>query len=92
MEAMANRRPVIAPFLAGIPELVVDGKTGWLYPPGNVAALAASMRICLAADPGTLVGMGAAARDKVWTDHDADNEAGKLAELVSRSSRPPAAA
>jgi glycosyltransferase involved in cell wall biosynthesis len=34
MEAMALGRVVLAPAITGIPELVVDGKTGFLYSPG----------------------------------------------------------
>jgi colanic acid/amylovoran biosynthesis glycosyltransferase len=40
MEAMAVGVPVIATSIAGIPELVVNEKTGLLVPPGNVVALA----------------------------------------------------
>ncbi len=36
MEAMAHGKIVLAPSITGIPELVVDGKTGFLYAPGNV--------------------------------------------------------
>jgi len=36
MEAMAHGRPVIAPAITGIPELVIDGKTGFLYSPGSL--------------------------------------------------------
>lgn len=36
MEAMANGRTVLAPAITGIPELVVDGVTGFLYRPGSV--------------------------------------------------------
>jgi len=36
MEAMARARVVLAPAITGIPELVVDGKTGFLYPPGDL--------------------------------------------------------
>jgi glycosyltransferase involved in cell wall biosynthesis len=39
MEAMALRRPVICTYIAGIPELVQDGKNGWLVPAGDVDAL-----------------------------------------------------
>ena len=39
-EAMACARPVVSTRLAGIPETVVDGKTGLLVAPGNVSALA----------------------------------------------------
>ena len=37
MEAMAHNRPVLAPSITGVPELVMDGQTGFLYEPGNVA-------------------------------------------------------
>ena len=36
MEAMAHRRTVLAPAITGIPELVLDGQTGFLYEPGSV--------------------------------------------------------
>lgn len=36
MEAMAHGRMVLAPAITGIPELVVDGKTGFLYRPGSI--------------------------------------------------------
>ena len=39
-EAMACARPVVSTRLAGIPETVVDGKTGFLVEPGNISALA----------------------------------------------------
>ena len=36
MEAMALGRPVLAPAITGIPELILDGKTGFLYKPGSI--------------------------------------------------------
>jgi len=36
MEAMARGRPVLAPSITGIPELIMDGKTGFLYQPGSL--------------------------------------------------------
>jgi glycosyltransferase involved in cell wall biosynthesis len=36
MEAMAHGRTVLAPRITGIPELVEDGKTGFLYQPGSI--------------------------------------------------------
>ncbi len=41
MEAMALGKIVLAPAITGIPELVVDGKTGFLYRPGAVEDLVA---------------------------------------------------
>lgn len=43
MEAMAAGVPVVASALSGIPELVVDGETGTLVPPGDPPALAAAL-------------------------------------------------
>jgi glycosyltransferase involved in cell wall biosynthesis len=36
MEAMSHRKIVLAPAITGIPELVVDGKTGFSYRPGSL--------------------------------------------------------
>jgi glycosyltransferase involved in cell wall biosynthesis len=36
MEAMACGTLVLAPAITGIPELVIPGKTGFLYQPGNL--------------------------------------------------------
>jgi colanic acid/amylovoran biosynthesis glycosyltransferase len=36
MEAMAQGRIVLAPAITGIPELVVEGETGFLYKPGEL--------------------------------------------------------
>ena len=89
MEAMANRRPVIAPYLSGIPELVVQGETGWLYPAGDVTALALAMKACLSATPTTLATLGDRAHQRVWSYHDADAQAEKLLALISCSASQP---
>ena len=39
MEAMALEKPVICSRIAGLPEVVRDGQTGFLVPPGDSAAL-----------------------------------------------------
>jgi glycosyltransferase involved in cell wall biosynthesis len=36
MEAMARAKTVLAPAITGIPELIHDGKTGFLYRPGSM--------------------------------------------------------
>ncbi|MBO1016787.1 glycosyltransferase family 4 protein [Achromobacter sp. SD115] len=39
-ESYAARRPVVASDVGGLPEIVTPGQTGWLAPPGDVAAYA----------------------------------------------------
>jgi len=44
VEAMAMRVPVIATNIGGLPEVVEDGKTGILVPPGDVNALCSAIK------------------------------------------------
>lgn len=86
MEAMAAGRPVIATWIAGIPELVQDGRTGWLVPAGDAEALAEAL-LDLAVLPAARRGeMGAQARQRVLERHDVDVEARKLSELFAACS------
>lgn len=83
MEAMALRRPVISTYIAGIPELVEDGKHGWLVPAGDVEALASAMRQCLESEPTRLKGMGDAAHERVIRRHHVDMEVAKFSGLIA---------
>lgn len=64
VEAMAAGLPVVAPAAAGPLEIVLDGKTGLLYPPGDVEAAAACV-LRLVRDTGLAQRLGAAGRDRV---------------------------
>ena len=50
LEAMGDEVPVIASGVSGIPEVVVDGETGWLVPPERSSALADAL-IAATLDP-----------------------------------------
>jgi colanic acid/amylovoran biosynthesis glycosyltransferase len=84
MEAMALSRPVISTVVAGIPELVENGKTGWLVQPGDDIALAEAMREAIVAPEKQLAAMGAAGRGRIVGEHDALKEARKLRTLFER--------
>ncbi len=81
MEAMAAARPVLATYIAGTPELVLLGETGWLVPAGDVAVLATSIVELAGTPQSRLQTMGQAGRARVLQRHDSDHEAGKLAAL-----------
>ncbi len=85
MEAMACARPIIATYIAGIPELVRPGQEGWLVPAGDAAGLAECMLTAAATDPETLAQMGASAQARVIARHDIRNSARQLVALFSRS-------
>lgn len=80
MEAMASRIPVVTTRITGIPELVEDGVSGRLVPPGDSDALAEAISSLLA-DPDLRARMGAAGRDRVAQDFDVSLEAARLLSL-----------
>ena len=85
MEAMAAGRLVIATYIAGIPELVQQGKTGWLVPAGDADALAQAMSEMSTTDREALGIMTQTARTRVLERHDVDAEAAKLAAFIAAS-------
>src|SRR5207302_10265901 len=85
MEALALRRPVIATAIAGNPELVEPGVTGWLVPAGSVEALVGAMRAALQASPMRLQEMGRAGAELIARQHDVSLEARKLVTLFRAS-------
>jgi glycosyltransferase involved in cell wall biosynthesis len=64
LEAMASGTPVVASRLGGLAEVVVDGETGFLVPPGDTGALADRLAR-LVGDRRLAARLGANARDHV---------------------------
>jgi glycosyltransferase involved in cell wall biosynthesis len=80
MEAMASGLAVVASQLSGIPELVEDGRSGLLVPPGDEAAIAEAIER-LARDPDLRRRLGSAGRERVEQAFHADRSAARLVEL-----------
>lgn len=83
MEALALGRPAVTTWIAGTPELVQDGRCGWLVPPGDVDALTDALAAALDADAATLARMGAHGAARVAERHDVARSARRLLELVA---------
>ena len=80
IEAMAVGVPVVAPRVAGIPELVHDGRNGLLFTPSNWTELAERMSRLLD-DPALCVRIAAGARRTIASEFDIRSGAAKLSQL-----------
>jgi glycosyltransferase involved in cell wall biosynthesis len=82
VEAMAGDLPVIATRVSGTEQVMVDGRTGWVVPPGEASALADAMRELLA-DERRAATMAASAHLRA-TRFSAEAQATTLSNLFER--------
>ncbi len=68
LESFAAAKPVIGSRIGGIPELIDEGRTGWLVEPGDVAALVSVLLMVNALPDASVRAMGRAARARVERD------------------------
>ena len=83
MEAAACGVPAVATAVGGVPELVQDGVTGLLAPPGDARALASALAR-LIADPGLAARLGHAARRRAEQQFSLHRQVDRLLALWSR--------
>ncbi|MEO0851600.1 MAG: glycosyltransferase family 4 protein, partial [Pseudomonadota bacterium] len=81
MEALVAGLPVIATRVAGVQELVEDGVSGFVVPPGDVEALTQAIK-AYAAMPDQGRAMAARGRETVLAEFDISAEAARLARLI----------
>jgi alpha-maltose-1-phosphate synthase len=91
LEAMACGTAVVGSRVGGIPEVVADGVTGLLAPPGDPAALAAALN-ALVTDPGRAAVMGRAGRGRAVAEFSWAQIAGQTAQLYATLAVPALAA
>jgi len=81
LEAQAAGVPVVAQAVAGVPEVVADGVTGFLTPDGDPAAFAAAI-VALLTDQSLRTKMAVAARQRVLHHHEMAGAAQRLDALL----------
>lgn len=84
MEACALRRPVVTTHIAGIPELVEDGISGWLVPAGSAEAIRNALEEVLKTSSEVLEEMAENAYGQVSSRHDIRSECSTLRHLFAR--------
>lgn len=84
-EAGAAGLPTVSTRVAGIPEIVQDGETGFLVPPGDLKALTVCLQH-LIQDPLLRLRQGQAARQVICDRYDARRNAYQLLELMKQIS------
>jgi glycosyltransferase involved in cell wall biosynthesis len=83
-EAMALGSPVLAAAVYGVPELIEDGVTGWLFPERDIDALAEGIDRALSTSPDELARMGARASERVRAEHDSAGYAAAYRDMLQR--------
>lgn len=82
MEAFAMGTPVISTYIAGIPELIEDGRSGVLVPAGRADLLAAAMTRIARTPADERGAMAAAGRAAVVERHSTEREGAVLERLL----------
>lgn len=83
-EAAAAGLPAVSTQVAAIPEITLDGKTGWIIPPGDVASLVQALKP-LVLDANLRQQQGEQAAEYVRQKFDAQANAVRLLELLKET-------
>jgi glycosyltransferase involved in cell wall biosynthesis len=83
-EAGALGLPTVASAVGALPEVVVDGWSGWLVPPDDVDALAAAIGDAASAGAAEVARRGAKARQRVVELHDEATVTNRWADVVEQ--------
>ena len=84
LEAFACSKPVIGARIGGIPEMIDEGKNGYLFEPGNAADLRRHWSACMQMQREQVCAMGANARRKAEEHYSEKNHSARLIDLYLR--------
>lgn len=82
-EALASAKPVVVSRAGGMPELVVEGETGFLFDPGSSEHLAEVIKSLLA-NPSKILSMGQAARQHILSISELSKDVDQRVEIYLR--------
>ncbi len=82
IEAMAFEKPVIASRIFGLPELIEEGRTGFMFEPNDLGELASTLDRVLSMDAGELNSVARAGAEVVRERHDPARNSVQLIELL----------
>jgi len=83
LEYYAAFKPVVASRIGGLPYIIEEGKTGYLYEAGNAADMAATIRKMIA-DPARAAEMGARGRKLVETRYGPEESYNNLMQILEQ--------
>lgn len=86
LEAMAMAKPTVVSQNGGLPDAAVDGLTGFIVPPGNIARLSSAI-LCLLQDPELAARLGRNARHRVEELFNIEKNTRKLEAIFLEYSR-----
>jgi len=87
LEALAMEKPCVATNKYGMPEVVVDGKTGYCFPSGDVDALADAIVKIGGESAETQQAMAQTGKEMVFAEHDKVAQFEKMLEIIKAKAR-----
>ena len=87
LEALAMEKPCVATDKYGMPEVVINGKTGYTFPSGDVEALASAIVKIGGVSAEEQAKMAQAGKEMVFAEHDKVKQFEKILEIIKEKAR-----
>ena len=87
LEALAMEKPCVATNKYGMPEVVIDGTTGYVFPSGDVDALADSIVKIGGVSKEEQAKMAQTGKEMVFAEHDKVKQFEKILEIIKEKAR-----